>query len=162
MSNGIDFVCVCVCVCGLGQCNVSDQSGSVPVLYKYTTLLFTSVPFTHRAKAWSCRREPGQIFASPLKDAKKTFAEIPPSTFPTTREEKLLMGRGNDANREVDVRNNLTNRTGDSVFIRQEAKVMTKSLFCRGARPALHCENVLPCKPDCEVKHIADRLKNSE
>lgn len=47
-------VCVCICVCAClqplrlyspGQCNVSDQSGALPVLYKSTSLLFTSVTF---------------------------------------------------------------------------------------------------------------------
>lgn len=63
------------------------------------------------------------------------------------------MGRGNNASREVDV-----GLWGDSVFICQKAKDMTERLFCRGARPALHCENVLPCKPDCEVKHTQNKV----
>ena len=61
-------VCVCVRVCEHvyvvwdcvfavlrtaqpEQCNVSDQSGSLPVLYKYTRLLFTSLTFTQRVRA---------------------------------------------------------------------------------------------------------------
>lgn len=43
------------------QCNVSDQSGSLPVLYKYTQLLFTSLTFTQRDRAQICTLDQGRI-----------------------------------------------------------------------------------------------------
>ncbi len=53
---------------GPGKCNVSDQSGSLPVPYKYTRLLFTSVTFTQRAKA--------QIYTLILGGIKALFLSV--------------------------------------------------------------------------------------